>query len=400
MYGTDDVLSDEGTGKVARSVGTRFLIYPQVPHLANYATPETVWISTPPDRIRPGPSDRRAYVRDPLFDKGPYEYPYLPPYIGDTYPPAMPGFDGHYDSINPNSRQFLAAHAFACVCRVLDIWESYLGRPVVWHFAETYEQLEIVPYISWDNAQSGYGYLELGLDHDAATGKAYPYALNFDVIAHEVGHSILFSQMGLPASGHPMADYVPYHEAMADVISLLSFLHFDSGLDRLLRHSDGNLLVLNELNRIAELSGDRQIRLASNSRRKSEVSGDVHDQSRPLTGAIFDTLIETYHVQLVERGLADERLLSVDIKGMDGETLRRISEFTAKAHRARPFMFKSALVAARDEVALALAPSWSKLQPDNLTFAQASDALVWAAEPISLELARRLEANLLWRELI
>src|SRR5205823_9491221 len=108
-----------------------------------------------------------------------------------------------------------------------------LGKPIVWHFADTYQRLEIIPFLDWDNAQSGYGYLELGRDR-GPDGRVYPYALNFDVIAHEIGHSILFSQIGTPAGSIDDADFAPFHEANADLISLLSFLHFDSGIDRLL----------------------------------------------------------------------------------------------------------------------------------------------------------------------
>jgi hypothetical protein len=389
---------DEG-GSGAGSAGTRFLIYPQVPHLSDYSKPETVWISTPPGLLRAGPSDHRIYVCDPLFDKEPYEYPYFPPFVGDTHAPAEPGPDGHFDEIQVNSRQFLAAHAFACVSRVLDIWESYVGRPIPWHFADTYERLEIIPNVDWDNAQSGYGFLELG--HEAGSSdRKNPYALNFDVIAHEIGHSILFSQFGLPLGNQAGEDFTPYHEASSDLISLLSFMHFDSGLDRLLRHCNGNLLVLNELNRIAELTGDRQIRLACNQRKLSEVSNDVHDRSRPFTGAVFDTIVDGYHYRLVHEGLADERLLSLDIREVDEGMMERISDFTTGAFRDRPFLFKSALQAARDDVALALSRSWPKLDPDGLTFSGASEALLRSGSQINSFLGAKLEENLAWRELI
>ena len=116
-------------------------------------------------------------------------------------------------------------------------------------------------------------------------------------------------------------------------------------MDRLLRHCDGNLLVLNELNRIAELTGDRQIRVAaSNARRMSEVTAEIHDRSRPFTGAVFDTLVDVYHTALVREGFADERLLGIDIKDVDQSDLQRISDFTAGAFRARPFLFKSMLI--------------------------------------------------------
>jgi hypothetical protein len=378
------------------SLGTRFLLFPQVPHLSGYATPETVWISSPPDRLRPGPEDDRMYVRDPLLDKEPYEYPGLPPFVGEIFPPAVAGPDGHFDHLDQRSRQFLAAHAFASVRRVLDIWESYLGRPIVWHFAETYERLEIIPWIEWDNAQSGYGYLELGQDR-GPDGRTYPYALNFDVIAHEIGHAILFSLFGVPATSVGQGDFAPFHEASADLISLLSFLHFDSGLDRLLRHCNGNLLVLNELNRIAELTGDRQIRIASNARRLSEVTGDIHDRSRPFTGAIFDTIVEDFHQRLVRQGLADERLLGVAVQDVSADALERVSGFTTAAFRARPFLFKSALVEARDAVALALARAWPLLNPDDLVFENAAPIISSMAEG---QLAARLEENFHWREIL
>ncbi|TIR81673.1 MAG: hypothetical protein E5X04_03740, partial [Mesorhizobium sp.] len=98
----------------------RFLIYPQAPYISGYEKPEAVWISTGPGLILPGPEDHRIYVRDPVLDKQPYEYPYLPPFVGACFPPAEPGFDGHFDHLPLQSRQFLAAHAFAAASRVLD----------------------------------------------------------------------------------------------------------------------------------------------------------------------------------------------------------------------------------------------------------------------------------------
>ncbi len=401
MLNTFEAGSDRQESKTA--TGTRFLVYPQSPLLSAYSKPEIIWISTPPGQIQPGPADHRIYVADPAFKKEPYEFPFLPPYVGETFPLAMAGADGHFDSIPvdafPNlSRQFVAAHAFACVSRVVDIWESYLGHPIRWHFADTYPRLEIIPFLEWDNAQSGYGYIELGLDRDTE-GHVLPYALNFDVIAHEVGHSILFSLCGFPENQVSSADFTPIHESTSDLISLFSFLHFDSGIDRLLRHCRGNLLVLNELNRIAELSSDRQIRLACNSRRLSEVTSDVHDRSRPLTGAIFDTLVNTYHRALVTRGLADERLVDIDIRDADADLLDRVSEFTGQKLRSQPFLFKSALVSARDDVALVLSRSWSRMTADEFDFKTYTEHLLVTAEQHAPHLLRDLEINLDWREL-
>jgi hypothetical protein len=396
MWGTEHSAPADPQSRNGSALGTRFLIFPQVPLVSGYEKPEIVWISTPPDRLRAGPEDDRIYVRDPLLDKLPYEFPELPPFVGEIYAPAHAGPDGHFDWLDPRSRQFRAAHAYASVRRVLDIWESYLGRRIEWHFADTYERLEIIPWLDWDNAQSGYGYLELGQDL-GPDGRRYPYALNFDVIAHEIGHAILFSLMGIPQDAMAGGDFAPFHEASADLISLLSFLHFDSGMDRLLRHCAGNLLVLNELNRIAELAGDRQIRLASNARRLSEVAGEVHDRSRPFTGAIFDVMVEDFHARLVAEGLADERLLGLPIRDAGADLLSRVSDLTASAFRARPFLFKAALADARDAVALALAGAWPALDAGGITFADAAAAIVAAADGPQ---AQRFEESFVWREIL
>jgi hypothetical protein len=384
-------------GRASSGLGCRFLLYPQAPYLSGYDKPEPVWISTPPDRLQPGPANRRMYVRDPLLDKEPYEFPYLPPFAGATHPPAEAGLDGHFDHLAPGSRQFIAAHAFASAQRVLDIFESFLGREIPWYFADTYERLEIIPWVEWRNAQSGYGYLELGVDRESERDVA-PFALNFDVIAHEVGHAILFSLLGVPEGGAGAGDFGAFHEANADLISLLSFMHFDSGLDRLLRHCEGNLLVLNELNRIAELTGDRQIRLAGNARRMSEVSAEIHDRSRPFTGAVFDTIVDGFHARLVQRDLADEGLLDIDIREIGAAQMRNLSNFTADAFRARPYLFKTALIEARDEVALALMRTWTRLDPETLGFGTAADVLCGVAQ--SDALAGRFETNFRWREIL
>ena len=115
--------------------------------------------------------------------------------------PPKPGLTGISIISTQRSRQFLAAHAFASVRRVLDIWESYLGHPIVWHFAETYERLEIIPWLDWDNAQSGYGYPGARPGARARWAGTTPMRSISTSIAHEVGHAILFSLLGMPEDG-------------------------------------------------------------------------------------------------------------------------------------------------------------------------------------------------------
>lgn len=385
----------------APSLGTRFRVHPQAPFVPGYEEPEVVWISTPPGRVGIGPEDHRMYVVDPLIAKAPYHQPYFPPYGGSTHSPAEPGADGHFDHIPVHTRQFMAAHAFACVRRVLDICESYLGREIPWFFLPTYERLEIIPHLPWTNAQSGFGFLELG--EDDTRDEPFPYALNFDVVAHEIGHLILFGTLGLPERSQPSVDYLAYHEFAADFIALIGLMHFDTALDRMLRRTRGNLFVSNELDRVAELFDEHQIRKASNSLKLADVGSEVHDLSRPFTGAMFDSLLEIFQLILLERGLADldtRRIRSVR-ESMTQADIDRELAVSKQDYQVRHFAVKSALQEARDIVADAVLRSWASIDPDGLSFRNAAQAIVRQInEGRGQRFADRVYDNLAWREIL
>jgi hypothetical protein len=370
--------SEETAPDVAR-LGTRFLVFPQPPFIPGYERPELVWVSNPPGQITAGPADQRMYVVDPLFPKAPYEFPYLAPFVGDVHPPAEPGPEGHFDYLSVDSRQFLSAHVYACVRRMLDISQSYLGRPIPWFFEPIYDRLEIVPHLDWDNAHSGYGYLEMGEDY--ARGEPFPFALNFDAIAHEIGHLILLGAVGTPSSNTPV-EFFGYHEAAADFLSLLGLLNFDTAVDRILRRTKGNLLIMNELDRFAELSDEKQVRMFNHALKMQDVSTEVHDLSKPFAGALFDTLIEVFQVLQVERGLSD--LDPRDFRDLRSElTQSEVEDELSVSHEAyeiRHFAVKSVLIEARDLIGEIFARSWHLLTPDTLTFREAADALVYTAE--------------------
>lgn len=380
-------------------LGTRFLVFPQPPFIPGYEQPETIWVSTPPDGIGPGPADRRMYVIDPMVEKQPYQFPYLPPYAGALRPPAVAGPDGHFDHIPLGTPEFEAAHVYACVRRVLDICESYVGREIPWFFEVTYPRLEIVPRLRWDNAQSGYGFLELGEDY--SRGATQPFALNFDAVAHEIGHLIIFGVMGVPRLDPPH-EYFAYHEAVADFIALVALLHFDTALDVLLRRTRGNLLVNNELDRFGELSDEKQVRLFSHSLRMDDVSAEVHDLSKPFAGALFDIMLEIYQVLLFERGLSDfdpreYRDLRSELSNDEIEVLLSAS---LGANDGRIFALKSALEEARDLVGEVLVRSWEELEPHELDYRRAAEAMVAAAESgRASRFASSFIDNFVWREI-
>ena len=389
------LLRDDALESGDTRLGTRFWIFPQPPFIPGYEQPDRVWLPIPRDEIDPGPGDARMYVVDPLYDKEPYGFDRLPPFGGATLPPARPGPDRHFDNIAPNSRAFLAVHAYACAHFVLNVWQGYIGRPIRWFFDQTFPRLEIVAFVNWDNAQAGYGFLELG--RSESDGIRRPYALNLDTIAHEVGHLILLSETGIPTTMSREADFFPFSEAFSDVVSLISFLHFDSAIDRLLRRTRGNLLLYNELNRFAETSPETQIRLATNFRRMSEVTREVHDRALPFIGAIFDAIVELYHRELVARDCADMRLLDIDLRHLEQDDFERFRDATAEAFSVKPMIFGLALRTARDAVGQALAASLRTIDPNMVQLEQAARAVIAAADGPA---AAALESNFAWREII
>lgn len=366
--------------------GTRFRLYPQMPELEGFARPETVRVSPRPGTIGPGPFDGAMRVVDAAGKVAPYEFPYMPPYRGPVFPPAVPGRDGHFDHIPTDSRQFVSAHMYGSVRFTLDIWESYLGKTVAWYDPGDGFVVELVPEVAWDNAHAGIGFIETGGRVNAA-GTYHPFALNFDVLAHEVGHTLLFSEMGIPGFDMLTAQFLAFHESMSDMVALISSLHFESMLGDLIDQSGGNLYVLNWLNRIGELSHNEQIRIACNETHMGEfaelslspegewidTSGQGrkgHNLAQPLTGAVFDNLVEVYQDGLARRGLVPPEL---DPRGWDRDGVERsLAEFqrvheSAVARNRGAFV--DALIEARDVIGRALAMTWQRLSPENMSYA-------------------------------
>lgn len=373
--------------------GTRFRLYPQMPELEGFGEPETVLVSPLPGSIGPGPFDGAMRVVDPVVPKQPYGFPDMPPFRGAAFPPPAPGPDGHFDHIPTNSRQFLSAHMYGSVRFVLDIWEHYLGKMVDWYDPRDGFLVELVPEVDWDNAHAGIGFIETGGRINRA-GAYQPFALNFDVLAHEVGHTLLFSELGLPRADALTPQFLAFHESMSDLIALISTLHFESINDDLIDQTGGNLYVLNFLNRIGELSSSEQIRVASNSAVIADLedleltpegewidpSGqgrNGHHLAQPLTGAIFDNLVEIYQDGLARRGLIGG---GFDPRGWDRQSVAAsLSQFQQASagqlalHRPA---FLDALHQARDLIGLGLAATWLRLRPDHMTFSDVAETFL------------------------
>lgn len=366
--------------------GTRFLLFPQAPWDDPDALPELVEVSSPPGTVGPGPANHRMYALDPLGKPTNYGDAdpagrglYLPPWSGPIRPPALPDRAGHFDHIRPGDPGFETAHLFASAHFALDVWEGYFGHPIPWHFERDFDRLELSLLPSMDNAIIGWGFLETGGSREHG-GRYRPYSLNFDVVAHEIGHAIVYSQVGLPSPGQARGEYYGFHESAADLVAMLASLHFGSVVEDLLERTSGNLYTLNRLSRFAELSGNAQIRMAANDRVLSEFRhgwASEHALSEPLTGAMFDIMVDVFHERLLVHGLISPEVeaLSDALEGRPdyAEVMQALFD---RAYAANPEGFRIALLEARDYLGSYLADAWSLLDPDRLSYAGVEVALL------------------------
>jgi hypothetical protein len=194
--------------------------------------------------------------------------------------------------------------------------------------------------------------------------------MNFDVLAHEFGHSLIFSILGEPVSPSDSAvDYGGMHESSGDLVAILGSLHFESVLTHLLDTTKGNLFSSNELSRVGELSESRQIRIAFNYLRMSDVNDEPHLRSLPLTGGVFDVMVEVFQKELVSQGLISADLATRSTNAPAGQAVdASIQAEFAEAYVGNEKGFKNALIAARDYLGQLLARTWSNLSPNFLTY--------------------------------
>ena len=134
----------------------------------------------------------------------------------------------------------------------------------------------------------------------------------------------------------------------------------------------------------------RQIRVASNALKMAdvvpldtppkEVTGkQVHKLGQPLTGAIFDILVEFYQSRLVDFGLIPADYAAELERAADEGELEAVDPAPlTEAYDAAPAAFLAALADARDMTGLRLAASWRALHPKGFSYAAVAAALIRA----------------------
>ena len=392
--------------------GVRFRLFPKPPYAHPDWAPETIQVSSLPGAIGPGPTDARMYLINPIgkrqpygVNTGPYRTPHLtfPPWTGPHHPPVFPDAQGHFDHIPLDAPEFAEAHVFGSVRFVLDIWERYLGRPIGWHFERDFDRLEILLLPSFDNAHVGYGFMEVGAHH-RPDGTLATYALNFDVIAHEFGHLIIYGTLGVPSRGAEEGEYFGFQEAAADMTAMIAALHFQSLREQLLEEAHGNLYAYNELNRFAELGPNEQIRMASNSIKLSDFAAgwtDEHALSQPLSGAIFDVFVDIFQEILVEAGIIPSAIAEMSrlIETSPEYAPQVQSVFDAAFAHDRASFF-AALVDARDYLGFALAATWKNLSADFFSYTEVGQVLLEVDRVMSGgQYSRAIVESFTWREI-
>ena len=352
--------------------------------------PRVVRLSPKPGAIAAGPEDSRIRVVDAIRKK-PYRdlrtgaYLWRPPYPKrlPREKPVRPGPRGEFDHLAPGTREFSAATAYASVRCVLEIWEYYLGRRLSLVGRSRQRKLEIIPRVTavGDNAWSGEWYIELGF---AGGNPRQPYCENLDVIAHEMGHIILKHVIGPTPTGPLEFERRAHDEAGADLVSLVTILHFDRVVDAALAQTKGKLFSKNIVSRIGEYrtegTGRRRAGrffFQNQTMRKARRSGNKYVFARPLLGAAFDILVEIYEAHLVRRGLIAQDLAdrSTHATVLRHPAIRR--EFAAR-FKTNPDGFADALRQATADFARLLAAAWRMARRTGVTFSQIAANLVAA----------------------
>ncbi|MDP9696667.1 UNVERIFIED_ORG: hypothetical protein J2X79_004250 [Arthrobacter globiformis] len=207
------------------------------PYTMGNEGPLTTTLRVPVERVGAGPRSARfdVIVRSP--GKRPFSLnlgtPDPPWMLANHQPPKdLEGLiqDSH----------FLAQHVFAVAASTLALFESTLGRRMGWR-GEGRLKLYVYDRVSY--AATGYNRQECGIKfghrRDRRMGRAVPLALFRDLVAHEVTHAILDGYRKRWADEYATLDELALHEAVADLVAMLSVFSSRDRVEQLLASQPG-----------------------------------------------------------------------------------------------------------------------------------------------------------------
>ncbi|MCY7405590.1 MAG: hypothetical protein LH475_13380 [Cryobacterium sp.] len=202
----------------------------------------TTTLRVPVERIGPGPRSARFDV----IVRRPGEKPFSLD-LGSPIPPWMVVDEQPPDNLTAllQDSRFLAQQVYAVAASTLALFESTLGRRMGWVNGG---RLTISAYDRVSYRESGYyrddGLIRFGHKRDGRTTKAVPLALFRDLVAHEVTHAIVDGYRPKWADSHAEIDQLALHEAIADLVALLSVFSTQTLVEQLLTQTSGDDLDL------------------------------------------------------------------------------------------------------------------------------------------------------------
>ncbi len=358
--------------------GAKFWIFPQPGFPA-----EIVRIPPTYGRILAGPRDDILHVVDAknktsykTYDEEGNEIQRSsPPYKGVKFDAVEPGPEGDFDFVAPGTRPFSSTAAFVAVRCTIAAWEHHAETALLpWYFGRPFgPSLEVIAQAKTDGAWMGRGFLEFGFSEYPDRGK--PWAENFEAVSHETGHLIMKRFIGDPPKDEKSTQYQAHEEAAADLISLITVLHFDSVIKDTLQRTQGFLLAVTPLSRVSEWGASKALearRLFNDDTMESVRQASVIDKyqlSRVFSGATYDVLVGLFQRGLVERGVLPDGV-SDRARHIPGEPLPDLKDRFAPYFAKAPEEFERALGEARDHLARVLARTWRSVSADGLTYAK------------------------------
>lgn len=134
--------------------------------------------------------------------------------------------------------RFLAQHVYAVASDTLQIFERTMGRRLGWAGGH---RLRIDAYDPVDFRDSGYDpqrqAVRFGHRADPRSSRHVPMALYRDLVAHEVTHAILDGYRPRWADANALLDGFALHEAMADLVAMLSVFSSEARVEQMLQEA-------------------------------------------------------------------------------------------------------------------------------------------------------------------
>lgn len=238
---------------------TRLTVIAQDPSVRSDGRILTAQVSVPAEVTEPGPRGARFHVVD---------YDAAAAVLTPPSPLAVPdAFAGAPDEALFGAA-FRAQNVYTIAARTLATFEAALGRRLSWAFRG--HQLFLVPrafpelnaYYSPEDGAILFGYLPV-------EGGEVQTCLSYDVIAHETTHAVLdglrprYAEPGLP-------DQPAFHEALGDIVALLSVFSMQEVVERQLGAADADGRIAREHVTLEALRDSALFTLADELGRSSE----------------------------------------------------------------------------------------------------------------------------------